>query len=283
MNLRLCLSLCLLALLAAGVARAQEPWNTLPPTPELPPAQRSGYVEHAGARLYYAVYGRGAPVVLLHGGLGNSNYWGGLVPALRDAHYRAIVIDTRGHGRSTRSSAAYSYRLLADDVLAVLDRLHERRVDLVGWSDGGIVGLDIAMRDPQRLHRLVVYGANSDPAGTFDDAEQKPVFAAYLTRASDEYRRLSPTPGEFAAFLAQVEQMWAAEPHYTDAELSRIRTPTLVFDGAHEEAVRPEHAAYLTRTIPGAKLAILPDASHFGMLQQPAEFNTRVLEFLAGR
>ena len=202
------------------------------------------------------------------------------MPALVAAHFSVTVIDSRGHGRSSRSAEPFGYGLMADDVLAVLDELGLRQVDLVGWSDGGIVGLDIAMRHPERLRRMVVYGANSDPSGVYPDVDKTPVFAAYIERAAHDYARLSPTPREFDAFVAQVQAMWAAEPRYTRAQLARIPTPTLVCDGRHEEAIRGAHTRYLARTIPGAKLLFLPGASHFGMLQTPAAFNRAVVAFL---
>jgi pimeloyl-ACP methyl ester carboxylesterase len=202
------------------------------------------------------------------------------VPALVAAHFSVTVIDSRGHGRSSRSAEPFGYALMADDVLAVLDELGLRQVDLVGWSDGGIVGLDIAMRHPERLRRMVVYGANSDPSGVYPDVDKTPVFAAYIERAAHDYERLSPTPREFDAFVTQVQAMWAAEPRYTRAQLARIPTPTLVCDGRHEEAIRGEHTRYLARAIPGAKLLFLPGASHFGMLQTPAAFNRAVVGFL---
>src|SRR5512135_2338854 len=102
----------------------------------LPVTDSQGYVEHDGARIWYAAYGSGAPVILLHGGLGNSGNWGYQVPALLKNGYRALVIDSRGHGRSTRDDQPYSYELMSTDVLAVMDTLDLDRAALVGWSDG---------------------------------------------------------------------------------------------------------------------------------------------------
>src|SRR5262250_2985678 len=90
----------------------------------LPVADDQGYVEHEGARIWYASYGSGFPVILLHGGLGHSGNWGYQVPALVSNGYRAILIDSRGHGRSTRNAQPYSYELMASDVLAVMDTLN---------------------------------------------------------------------------------------------------------------------------------------------------------------
>src|SRR5437764_1843616 len=107
----------------------------------LPLANDCGYVEHDGARIWYATYGSGVPVILLHGGLGHSGNWGYQVPALVSAGYRTVVIDSRGHGRSTRDLRPYRYELMASDVLAVMDALHLEKAAVVGWSDGACIAL----------------------------------------------------------------------------------------------------------------------------------------------
>jgi pimeloyl-ACP methyl ester carboxylesterase len=257
-----------------------EPWTTLPPTPALPSALKVGYAPVNGIRMYYAVFGEGPPVLLLHGGLANSDYWGDVIPRLVRSHYQVIVADSRGHGRSTRTAAPYSYELMASDVLALLDFLKVKRVDLVGWSDGGIIGLVIAMHHPERLRRLFAYAANADPSAARPEVETDPTFARYLERTSSEYRALSPTPGEYQAFLGQIQGMWAQQPNFTAAQLKQITVRTAIADGAHDEAIKREHTEYLARTIPGATLIILPDVSHFGMLQNPEEFSAAVLGFL---
>lgn len=273
-------ALLLALLLARSAWPAQEPWQTLPPTPHLPPALRSGHAEVDGIRMFYAVFGKGQPVLLLHGGLANSNYWGDVIPILVRHHFEVIVADSRGHGRSTRSAAPFSYELMAADTLALLDHLKIRRVDLVGWSDGGIIGLEIARRHPERLRRLFAYGANADPSGAREDIESNQTFAHYLERTRAEYQALSATPADYDAFVAQIQAMWAREPNLTAAELGSIRVPTAIADGAHEEAIKREHTEYMARTISGATLIILPDASHFGALQNPKEFADAVLGFL---
>jgi pimeloyl-ACP methyl ester carboxylesterase len=219
-------------------------------------------------------------VLLLHGGLANSNYWGGVIPILVRNHLEVIVADSRGHGRSTRTAQAYSYELMAADTLALLDHLKLQRVDLVGWSDGAIIGVVIAMQHPERLRRLFAYAANADPSGVRPAIDTDPVFSSYVQRTEGEYRLLSPTPGEYLAFLAQIQSMWAQQPNITQAQLSGIKVPTAIADGAHDEAIKREHTEYLAHTIPGATLIILPDVSHFGMLQNPAEFSDAVVRFL---
>src|SRR5262245_32556970 len=110
----------------------------------LPPSSDQGYVECDGARIWYATYRSGQPVILLHGGLGNSGNWGYQVPALVKSGYRAVVIDSRGHGRSTCDARPFTYELMASDVSAVMDTLQLEKAGLVGWSDGACTALVLA-------------------------------------------------------------------------------------------------------------------------------------------
>ena len=110
----------------------------------LPVTNDLGYIESDGALIWYRAYGIGPPVILLHGGLGHSGNWGYQVPALVESGYRAVVIDSRGHGRSTRDARPYTYELMAADVLAVMDALQLERAALVGWSDGACTALVLA-------------------------------------------------------------------------------------------------------------------------------------------
>jgi pimeloyl-ACP methyl ester carboxylesterase len=272
----------LLMLAAVAIARpagAEYPWLRLPPTPTLPKPETSGIAPVNGIRLWYAEFGHGAPVILLHGGLANSDYWGLQVRALT-AHYRVIVLDSRGHGRSSRTDAPIGYDLMSSDVLALMDYLHIRQAALVGWSDGAIIGLDIAIHHPDRLTRLFAFAANSDPSGV-KDVGKSPVFAAYEQRAAKEYARLSPTPAQFKAFVANIEHMWATEPHFTDDQLSNIKVPTWIVDGDHDEAIKRENTDHMAALMPGSGELILPGVSHFAFIQDPVMFNESLLHFLS--
>jgi pimeloyl-ACP methyl ester carboxylesterase len=269
----------LLALALTASAAAAERWQTLPPTPTPVQGETTGFASVNGVRLFYATIGEGPPVVLLHGGLANSDYWGLQVAALAPRH-RVILVDSRGHGRSTRDARPFGYDLMADDVVALLDTMHIDRADIVGWSDGGIIGLDLAIRHPDRVGRVFAFAANTRTAGVTPNVEKNPTFAAFIARAGDDYRRLSATPGEYDAFVAQISRMWATQPNWTDAQLRSIRAPVLIADGDHDEAIVRAHTEYIARTIPAAGLLILPNASHFAFLQDPTLFNAAVLDFL---
>jgi pimeloyl-ACP methyl ester carboxylesterase len=265
-----------------GAARAEEIWQTLPKPPAMPAPVDNGMAPVNDIQMYYAVYGEGEPVLLIHGGLGNADVWGYQVPPLAAGH-KVIVADSRGHGRSTRSAKPFGYQLMADDYLALLDHLGIDRTALVGWSDGGIIGVDIAIRHPERLSRLFAFAANYTPEGVKPSVATDPTFNAYIEWAGQEYARLSPTPKEYDAFVEQISQMWATEPNYTKAQLQAIKVPTMIFHGDHDEAIEPAHTADMAQLIPDAKLVIMKDASHFAMWQHPEEFNAIVLDFLAGK
>jgi pimeloyl-ACP methyl ester carboxylesterase len=268
-------------LLSVG-AHAEEIWQTAPQSPAMPSPVESGMAPVNDIEMYYAVYGEGEPVLLIHGGLGHADVWGFQVPELAKSH-QVIVADSRGHGRSTRSEKPFGYALMADDYLALLDHLGIDNVALVGWSDGGIIGLDIAIRHPERLSKLFAYGANYTPEGLKPSIADDPVFNAVIARVGKDYVRLSPTPGEFDAFVAQISEMWATQPNYTQDQLRAITVPTVIFVGDHDEAIEPAHTAEMAELIPGAELVIMKDASHFAMWQKPDEFNATVLEFLEGK
>lgn len=119
--------------------------------PPLPPFTKQGDVEHDGARIWYAAYGADPTVILLHGGLGHSGNWGYQLPTLLAAGYGVLLIDSRGHGRSTRDGRPYRYDRMADDLLAVMDALRIPHAALAGWSDGACVALIAAHRAPQRV------------------------------------------------------------------------------------------------------------------------------------
>jgi pimeloyl-ACP methyl ester carboxylesterase len=265
--------------LAALPAAAEERWETLPSTPAPIPTERTGEVEVNGIKIHYAIYGQGSPVIFLHGGLANTNYWGNQVPAV-SAHHTVILMDSRGHGRTTRDARPYGYDLMADDVVALMDALKIPKADIVGWSDGAILGIDLELRHKDRVGKVFAFAANTVPSGVKEGVEKNPTFAAFIERAGHQYGELSATPKEYNAFVEQISKMWADQPNWTDAQLGTIDAPTLVVDGDHDEAIKREHTEYIAATIPHSGLLILPNVSHFAFLQDPKMFNFAILHFL---
>ncbi len=246
----------------------------------LPPASDQGYVKNDGARIWYATYGSGSPVILLHGGLGHGGNWGYQLPALVGSGYRAVLIDSRGHGRSTRDFRPFTYELMASDVLAVMDALRLERASIVGWSDGACIALILAMKAPARIAGVFFFASSMDPGGAREIAQPDPVLDRCFARHARDYARLSATPDRFKPFVEAVSLMMKTQPNYSGGDLADIRVPVVIVQGEHEEFIAPEHAEYLVRSIPGAELIILPDVSHFAPLQRPEQFNGAMRAFL---
>ena len=246
----------------------------------LPDTNEQGYVENEGARIWYATYGSGSPVILLHGGLGNSGNWGYQVPALVRSGYRAIVIDSRGHGRSTRDARPYSYELMASDVLAVMDRLNIEKTVLVGWSDGACIALILASNNPARAAGVFFYACNMDPSGT-KEFVFTPVIGRCLSRHKKDYAELSATPDQFDEFFEAVGLMQRTQPNYSANDLAQISVPVTIVQSEYDEFIKREHAEYLARSIPNAEFVFLPGVSHFAPLQRPEQFNAAMLAFVS--
>jgi pimeloyl-ACP methyl ester carboxylesterase len=245
----------------------------------LPVTNDQGYVEHQGARIWYSAYGSGAPVILLHGGLGHGGNWGYQVPALVMSGYRAVLIDSRGHGRSTRDARPFSYELMASDVLAVMDALHLEKASLVGWSDGACTALILAAKAPSRIAGVFFFACNMDPTGV-KPIEPSPTLNRCFARHAKDYALLSATPENFKGFVEDVSLMQRTEPNYSANDLAKVSVPVAIVQSEHEEFIKREHAEYLARSIPGAEFVVLKAVSHFAPLQRPEQFNTAMLAFV---
>jgi pimeloyl-ACP methyl ester carboxylesterase len=245
----------------------------------LPAPSDQGYVDHDGARIWYATYGTGTPVILLHGGLGHSGNWGYQVPALVGSGRRAVLIDSRGHGRSTRDSTPFLYELMASDGLAVMDALNLERAGIVGWSDGACVALILGIRAPERVAGVFFFGCNMDPSGT-KAFVPSPVIDRCFARHARDYAQLSATPDDFDVFVGAVSLMMRTQPNCSAQDLGEVRLPVAIVQSEHDEFIKREHADYLARTIPAAELIVLPGVSHFAPLQRPDQFNSVMLAFL---
>ncbi|GAC1388188.1 MAG: alpha/beta hydrolase [Vulcanimicrobiaceae bacterium] len=259
-------------------ACAEQPWQRPIPHPTLPPPAKSASVPINGVKLWYAEFGTGQPVILLHGGLIDSNAWGLQVPALA-SHYRVIVLDNRGHGRSTRTSEPFTYNAMASDVLALMDYLRIPKAAIVGWSDGANIGLNLAIHHPDRLAKLFAFAGNSDPAG-LKPFEPTPVAAQFLKQAEGEYRDVSPTPDQFQTVMHDDSQMARTQPRFTAEQLRTIRVPTWIVAGDRDQFIKRENTDYMAAQIPEASELILPGVSHGAPWQDPDLFNAALLHFL---
>lgn len=245
------------------------------------PAPAGHYADVRGIRMYYEVHGSGPVLVLLHGGAGNGEQFTKQVPAF-EKRFRVIVPDLCAQGRTTDRDAPLTYHDMAEDVIALMDHLGVKRFDVMGWSDGGDDGLDIAIHHPDRLRRLVTFGANFSPDGLAKDDvawNDTATVAAFGDGMREGWTKLSPQPEHYAVAMSKIIRLWKTLPRFTPAELGSIKARVLVCAGEHD-LIRPEHTAALARSIPGAKVWIVPGASHSAMQERPDLVNPRVIEFL---
>lgn len=263
----------------AQYTTAEDNIPPLPPLSKMPDGAVTGYVMHDGAKIHYTSYGRGDALLFLHGGLAFSDYWANQVKPFAK-NYRVILIDSRGHGRSTSDDKQITYERMEKDIIAVLDQLGIQKASVVGWSDGGIIALVMGINHPERISGIFALAANMNPTGIKPDDAAHPRFEAYAKRSALEYTQVSPTPTKYSQFAAAVGRMWDNEPDYTASQLSSIYAPTVIAVGANDEAIEPEHSAYLARTIPNAHLVIFPNLGHFSFLQKPELVNSAIADFL---
>jgi pimeloyl-ACP methyl ester carboxylesterase len=220
------------------------------------------YVESNGVKLYFETFGQGLPaVVVLHGGMGSIVGMHNQIRGLASTR-TVIAVDSRGHGRSADGTGPLTYGLMADDTFKLLEPLRLGAVDIVGWSDGGIIGLDLAMHHPEMIRRLVAIGANFTPDGLIDAAPPA---------KKDELNTLQ----------RKVIAMWHTEPHYTVQDLAMIKAPTLIIAG-ERDVVRREHTDALAKAIPGAREVIIEDGTHEVPVEKPDLVNALILDFLDG-
>ena len=183
-------------------------------------ARRGQYVNVNNVAIYYETYGVGRPVLVLHGGLGSIEDMSHQIRALAESHF-VIAVDSRGHGRSTDLNAPLSYSLMSDDISKLLDHLQIDRVDVVGWSDGAIIGLDLAIGQPERIRKLVAISANYD----VDGLVQIPLLVSKIPSAPLLYKLIARDPAQWPMLYRKVVTMWQTQPHYTLKHLGNIRAP----------------------------------------------------------
>jgi len=278
-----CLLPVALVALVATSASAKPRWQTLPLPPAMPKAVTTGQVSVGDASIYYATYGSPGKgtVVLLHGGLGNSDHWAFQLPVLADK-FQVIVIDSRGHGRSTLSKdTKLTYRVMANDVIEVLDHLEISRASFVGWSDGGVIALDLAIQKPDRVNKLFVFGANYDSSGGKPRKGTTATFTAYAAKCRADYRRIAKEPKAYGVLLDSLTPLWRSQGGFSKEQMRGIAARATVAIGDHDELIRRDHVEEMAKLIPEAELVVFKNASHFALWQDPKTFNQALLKLLA--
>jgi pimeloyl-ACP methyl ester carboxylesterase len=209
------------------------------------------YAEVNGLRMYYEIHGEGPPLLILHGAT---------------CSIEVIVPEQIGHGRTADAvGREFHYHDMAEDTVELMRQLEVESAFVFGFSDGGIVGLDMAVHHPDRVRKLAITGANFRT-----DAYSGKALEWLLTVKAEDwpsnfrenYEQLSPDgPSHWPVLLARLQRMWSIEPSYTLEQLGSIKAPTLVIAG-DRDIITPEHSVEMFRAIPESQLCIVPDAKH---------------------
>jgi pimeloyl-ACP methyl ester carboxylesterase len=254
----------------------------------------TGYAPLKGVNMYYEVHGSGEPVVLLHGAFMTiTNNWDGWIGELAKTR-RVIAVEMQGHGRTADAPRDFTYENLADDVAALLDYLEIPRADLLGYSMGGAVAMLCAIRHPDKVRKAVIISSTFRPDGMIPEAaEHIPKLTADVFIGSPletEYKKLSPTPDDFAKFVQRLVAMFAKGYDFGADKLEATTAPMFFIHG-DADGILLAHIAEMFRLKGGgahgdmgprsaSRLAILPDTTHVTLMQRAAIIVPMVNDFL---
>jgi len=258
------------------------------------------FVDHSGAKLYWEEHGTGDPLLLIMGLGASLEAWDRIAPALAK-NYRTILFDNRGVGRSDVPPGPYSLETMADDAAAVLDAAGVPSAHVMGISMGGMIAQELALRHPSRVRKLILgctscggreaVRADAEVAAALKARATMPreqamwMMAPFIYDAStprarieEDFRSRLSANGSNEGYAAQYQGILAWSG--THARLAGLKTPTLVIHGDSDRLVPPGNGRVIARAIPGAKLLMLPNASHIFLTDQHAASSAAILSFL---
>lgn len=263
----------------------------------LPSSHKSGNLEVNGVSYHYRIYGKGEPLLLLHGGLGQIEMFGPALAALAE-HRQVIGVDLHGHGRTALGNRPIRYVDMGDDMAAVLQRLGYPQVDVMGYSMGGAVALRMAVQHPERVRRLVVASAPFARDGWYPEIlpQQAAVGSAMAeqmkgTPMYKSYAAVAPRPQDFPRLLDGLGELMR-EPYDWAADIRKLAMPVMLIYG-DSDMVRPEHIVRFYQLLGGGlkdagwgrqdmaknRLAIIPNFTHYDLFLSPQLAST-ALTFL---
>jgi pimeloyl-ACP methyl ester carboxylesterase len=273
------------ALVAPVQSFAQAGANAATPMTGTGTTPQSGYAPVNGLRMYYEIHGSGEPLVLLHGAFGAIDLWGPILTTLAETH-QVIAVELQGHGHTADIlDRPLSYEQMADDVAALMEHLGIAQADGVGYSMGGTTGLQLTIRHPDRVRKLVAVSANYRSDGYYPEllAGLQQMTLETFAGTPDEaaYLRHAPHPEDFPV-LVEKQKVLPQAFAFPDEDVAAITAPTLVVLG-DSDIVRPEHAVALFRllgggvpsdltgSLPNSQLAILPGTTHRSIVGERAD------------
>jgi pimeloyl-ACP methyl ester carboxylesterase len=236
------------------------------------------YADIRGFKMYYEQYGKGEPLLIIHGNGGSINNFLYQIPYFAK-NYHVILADSRAQGKSVDHADSLSYEMMTDDLNALLDKLNLKSCYVIGWSDGGINGLLLAIRHPDKVKKLAVTGANLWPDSTAVDPFIYNWAMNMNKTTRDSIKKMKvPTP-EIKNEL-KLLHLLSYEPHITIEQLHTIKCPTLVIGGDHD-ALLPQHTMLIAQSIPSSYLWIIPNSGHSTPIYKKDQFNQVVSDFFS--
>jgi pimeloyl-ACP methyl ester carboxylesterase len=246
------------------------------------------YLPIGNSRVYYEASGAGEPLLLLHGGFGTVEDFASQTPELAK-HFRVVAFERPGHGHTADNAEPFSFETMAAYTVDVIEALKLGATNLVGWSDGAIIALLVAISRPDLVKRLI------SVSGLFDTEAQSPEdlnwirsltpesFRKNMTALVKRYDKISPDgPAHFPVVFEKTKRLWLNEPNIAKEELAKIYAPTMVMAG-DRDAIPIEHTLEMFRSIKRAQLCIIPGTTHFLMSQKPDIVNRAILDFLIAK
>lgn len=228
------------------------------------------YLPLKDTRLYYEVYGEGEPLFLLHGNSGSIKDFYQQIPVL-SKKLRVIAIDTRGQGKSVDTSEkSFTYTQFADDVKALADKLELKKINIAGWSDGGITGLEFALKYPENCNKIIAIGANAFPEGVDERLVSHMKNQLLVLDIENKPEKFNER---------RLVEIMLNEPHISKKDLSKIKSPVLVIAG-DRDVIRQDHTEMIAKQIPNATLKIYKDATHMIPFENADELNEDIVKFL---
>lgn len=232
------------------------------------------YYDIRGIKMYCEVYGKGQPLLIIHGNSGSINNFIYQIPYF-SKKYKVIVADSRAQGKSKDTGDSLTYEMMADDYATLLDAMKIDSAYVIGWSDGGINGLLLSIRHPEKVKKLAITGANLVPDTT---AVPQQIWDM-VTPALAELRN-KPNKTEQEKNSLKLFRLLAEQPHIPLSDLQKIACPSLVIGGDHD-VIKEEHTMLIYKNIPKAYLWILPGSGHSTPVVYKEDFNKVVDRFFS--
>ncbi len=230
-----------------------------------------------GFRMYCEIYGSGEPLLMIHGNGGSINAFRKQIPYF-SRRFKVIVADSRAQGKSVDYTDSLSYELMADDFSALLIQLKIDSANVMGWSDGGINALQLAIRHPQQVKKLVITGANLQPDSTVvEPAILKEIMPDYTVLKNRFASKTAVSTNDSTKF--KLLKLLIEQPHIPLTALHKISSPALVI-GGDRDIIKPSHTLEMFQHLPKAYLWILPHSGHATLIEYAEEFNKKASDFL---